>query len=495
MAGDATSSDVLNQEVQAVRPSTDANILIQVIIGFLGTAATCLAVLPFKGTNLERFYDIIFERGPVQYLELFMFFMVVGLIVLKFNIMRRQSSVIGMEEVDTNIDFTNDESISQLRSSIQDSDDYDQSIAMSRMDRLLALWLHAKEVDRVSTYATTEADRDASNSDSSYSLSRVLVWAIPILGFIGTVMGLGNAVGGFSSFLAGAADLSAIKGAIGDVTAGLGVAFDTTLLALILSVLVMFPLSAVQRREENLLVEIDNYLEDSIISHLPSSEQQPIVIENLEDSIEAAFRRYIPDPDRYDEVFTRSIEKASSAVEEKFTGLAQSYESTLHDLTSRLSSSMSGVGDTLEASMNKVIQSLKEQEDAFLASREDIGEKEAEHFKAMVGSMVDSSRQIAEDYRKQAAELQSTTQAGLKQASEASANLAEKMTEVTRLAAGIQDLLKVQESMDKSLQTLSTSEEFQNTLSDLRTQLTATSDFCNRMNKPKVIKLREAVAD
>ena len=38
-----------------------------------------------------------------------------------------------------------------------------------------------------------------------------------------------------------------------------------------------------------------------LIGNLPTPEQQPIVIENLEDSIEAAFRRYIPDPDRYEE--------------------------------------------------------------------------------------------------------------------------------------------------------------------------------------------------
>ena len=67
----------------------------------------------------------------------------------------------------------------------------------------------------------------------------------------------------------------------------------------------MFPLTSLQRKEEFLFVEIDNYLEDSILSRLPSAGQQPIVIENLEDSIEAAFRRYIPDPDRYDEVVGR----------------------------------------------------------------------------------------------------------------------------------------------------------------------------------------------
>ncbi len=118
---------------------------------------------------------------------------------------------------------------------------YTWSILLNRMDRMLALWLGNKDVARIATWANAESERDSSSSDSSCAVARVLIWAIPILGFIGTVMGLGGAVAGFSDFLAGAAGLEAIKDAIGTVTLGLGMAFDTTLLALVLSVILMFP--------------------------------------------------------------------------------------------------------------------------------------------------------------------------------------------------------------------------------------------------------------
>jgi len=495
MAKEPIVPDVLNEDIQAIRPTTDANLLIQILVGFVGTVLTGIGVFPLKDTGLAYFYGVVNERGPVQYLELFMFFMIMGLIFLKFRIIKRQNLSIGGADVDTNIDFHNDESISQLRAALQNNDEYDASIALSRMDRLLSLWLHAKEVGRVTTYATSEADRDANSSDSTYALSSVLIWAIPIMGFIGTVMGLGNAVGGFSSFLAGAADLNSIKGAIGDVTKGLGVAFDTTLLALVLSVIAMFPLSSVKRREEILFGEIDNYLEDSVISHLPSSEQQPIVIENLEDSIEAAFRRYIPDPDRYEEVFTRSIERASTVVEEKFSGLAKGYETTLHDLTARLSASMATVGDSLEASMRKVVGNLKEQEDAFLASRKDIGAQEAEHLKSLVTGISTSAQDVAKQYQQSAEGLQNVTREHTEKSIQASGALAERMQEITKLAAGIQDLLKVEQAMEKSLKGISVSEEFGKTLQDLRSHLSTTTDFCNRMSKPRVIKLREVVGE
>ena len=68
---------------------------------------------------------------------------------------------------------------------------------------------------------------DANNVASSYTLLKVFIWALPILGFIGTVIGISAAVAGLAGSLENASDISAIKGALNDVFAGLGTAFDT----------------------------------------------------------------------------------------------------------------------------------------------------------------------------------------------------------------------------------------------------------------------------
>ena len=104
--------------------------------------------------------------------------------------------------------------------------------------------------------------------DASYALVRVFVWAVPTLGFIGTVLGLGAAVGGFSESLDTAASLESLKASIGTVTGGLGVAFDTTLLALVLSIVIMFPASAVQRMEEGLIGAVDDYCAECLLPRL-----------------------------------------------------------------------------------------------------------------------------------------------------------------------------------------------------------------------------------
>jgi len=52
------------------------------------------------------------------------------------------------------------------------------------------------------------------------------------------------------------------------VTGGLGVAFDTTLLALVMSILIMFPASAVQRIEEGFLGEVEDYCAEHLVRRL-----------------------------------------------------------------------------------------------------------------------------------------------------------------------------------------------------------------------------------
>jgi len=97
---------------------------------------------------------------------------------------------------------------------------------------------------------------------------RVFIWAIPILGFIGTVMGIGASVGGFSESVASAGDLEVMKDSIGTVTTGLGVAFDTTLLALVMSIFIMFPTSSLQKAEQDFLAAVEDYCRQHMIPRL-----------------------------------------------------------------------------------------------------------------------------------------------------------------------------------------------------------------------------------
>ncbi|HMP88599.1 MAG TPA: MotA/TolQ/ExbB proton channel family protein [Kiritimatiellia bacterium] len=481
------------ESLRSGRPTTDANVFFQLLFGIVATTATAFGVGVFKNSEiggLQYLYSIINERGWVQYGELLMSFMVVALMILKSRIVKNQLRVVASNPIPLDIDLSDDEQLHNLRDSLIKRDEFSWSIILNRLDRAIALWLSTKDVGRVSGWAGAESARDSSSSDSSYSLCRVLIWAIPILGFIGTVMGLAVAVSGFG-VLGGSAEIGAIKEAIGQVTLGLGVAFDTTLLALFLTVLLMFPLSFIQRNEENLFVELDNYLDDMFLARLPSPEQQPIVIENLEDSIEAAFRRYIPDPDRYDEVFTRAIEKAGESIQERFDGLTKNYEVAMKEVTAQLAGNLSNVSENLRQSILRSMEDLQKQDADMMTARKQLAEEENKQFTGMLNGISQSAQGVVENYRKSASELLAASDAAMSKSTQAAQQLAVKMDEVSQLAASIKDLLNIEKAIAKSMEGISGSEDFRKTLDDLRKHINSTTDFCNRLSKPRVITLRE----
>ena len=99
-------------------------------------------------------------------------------------------------------------------------------------------------------------------------MARGLIWAIPVTGFIGTVLGLSEAIGGFGKVITGGADLSALKSALSGVTGGLSVAFETTLIALVAALFLQLLMTIVMQKEEDLMNDCANYCYHNIIAKL-----------------------------------------------------------------------------------------------------------------------------------------------------------------------------------------------------------------------------------
>jgi len=440
------------------RANTDVNVWIQLsiasVLTFLISIALYYAGKAGIGGLIGYLDGLINQRGPVQWLELLCFFVVVLFMILKSRIIRYQIQHIYDDTAQLSaMNMDNEDDLQLLRKRIHDEGLDESSILLGRLDRGLALWLATKDVGRVGSWMGSEASRDNAMSDLTYTLARTMMWAIPILGFIGTVQGLSSAVGGFGDFLSGAADLAAIKGAIADVTIGLGVAFDTTFLALMLVTIIQFPLSSLMRREATLLGEIEVYIDEHFVSRLPSAEQQAVVIENLEDSIEAAFRRYIPDPDRYEEVFTESIEKAGTVVEKQFESFTQKYV------------------DARKQATDDEVQALA-------------GALESAHLKAA---------ELANQYARSADGIQTALGDSLAKAARAAGDVAKQVDTIADLGAKIKELLQVEQALERAVAGIAGADEFQKTFAQLREHLTTTDEFCRRLSKPRVITLHEEV--
>lgn len=155
------------------------------------------------------------------------------------------------------------------------------TLVYGRIAGALSAFRSGRTAAEVMRIAESQSDSDAGSIEATYAMLRVFVWAIPILGFIGTVIGIGAAVGGFSEAIQSAQELDVIKGALGQVTTGLAVAFDTTFLALIASIVLMFPISSRQSAEENLVAEVDAYCSERLTTRL--ADRQPAGAERREE--------------------------------------------------------------------------------------------------------------------------------------------------------------------------------------------------------------------
>lgn len=88
---------------------------------------------------------------------------------------------------------------------------------------------------------------------------RYIIWAIPSIGFIGTVRGIGDALGQAHQ---------AVQGDIAGVTASLGVAFNSTFIALVISIVIMFLMHQLQLLQERLVLDTQNYCDVNLLRHM-----------------------------------------------------------------------------------------------------------------------------------------------------------------------------------------------------------------------------------
>lgn len=95
--------------------------------------------------------------------------------------------------------------------------------------------------------------------ESELSIIRYIAWAIPSIGFIGTVRGIGAALSQANR---------AVEGDITGVTQSLGVAFNSTFIALVISIVLMFFIHQLQLMQERLVLDTESWCDSNLISRL-----------------------------------------------------------------------------------------------------------------------------------------------------------------------------------------------------------------------------------
>lgn len=142
------------------------------------------------------------------------------------------------------------------------------SVVVGRIEKSMRRLHITGSTGELGTILTELSRLDEERFDSRHTMVRFLLAVIPIVGFIGTVLGISLAISGFPDLLGASEGMDALRKPIAEVTSQLGVAFNTTLLALVQAGLLMFFQSLVQRREEDFLSDVNEFSIKEILNRV-----------------------------------------------------------------------------------------------------------------------------------------------------------------------------------------------------------------------------------
>ncbi|MBM4069215.1 MAG: MotA/TolQ/ExbB proton channel family protein [Planctomycetes bacterium] len=171
------------------------------------------------------------------------------------------------------------------------------------------------------------SDNDAIALDSSFAMVRLITWAIPMLGFLGTVLGITQAIVGVTP--------EVLEKSLSTVTDGLSKAFDTTALALGLTMILMFLNYLVDRFEQRTLASVDAFVDDRLAHR---------------------FERTGPDADGASHAFRQNLQLMVKATEQLVEKQAAIWARSLQSAEKHWNEGAQREGEKLRAVMESAIE-------------------------------------------------------------------------------------------------------------------------------------------
>ncbi|MDR1963723.1 MAG: MotA/TolQ/ExbB proton channel family protein [Planctomycetaceae bacterium] len=198
-----------------------------------------------------------FAGHPVEYITTILFFIGVAILGIKYLHVLSQRQLLRQSPILEPCHKVNVRFVDRYLEILSRHEQKHGSSILTRRLRLALNFVRrcgsAEELDSELRYLSEE---DAAKTDADYGLVRLILWAVPMLGFLGTVIGITAALDHL--------DLNTINESSKKLSEGLAVAFDTTGLAMTLDVVLFFIQFLVHREENNLNQETDKQTDDEL---------------------------------------------------------------------------------------------------------------------------------------------------------------------------------------------------------------------------------------
>ncbi|RKY08112.1 MAG: MotA/TolQ/ExbB proton channel family protein [Planctomycetota bacterium] len=211
------------------------------------------------------------QRGVVPYCIVFLSCWSLMILLIKYSKFKLQNRALSLHILPTDdpgFILTPTSAKRVMEKLYRSVDDPRHFLLTRRVYVALANLRNMGDIGDVDKVLGTQADNDEAIVDSSYTILKGFVWAIPVLGFIGTVLGLSVALGSFGDVLSNAEEMGELKTALQSVTGGLSTAFETTLEGLVSALCIQMLMTGMQRKEEQFLDDCRDYCQKNIVGRL-----------------------------------------------------------------------------------------------------------------------------------------------------------------------------------------------------------------------------------
>jgi len=221
-------------------------------------AQALITIAEQKGVSVERVFSVIM-KDPEQELCIILMFWAIFMIGSKIYSIIKQNYIINVDILgfDNSGKVTKDQAVQALQDIERYKFGLGDSVIIQTLSSSLRSYITTSNIQNASETLVTATENIGMRLEADLSMIRYIVWAIPSIGFIGTVRGIGQALSQADVALAG--DISAM-------TSSLGVAFNSTFVALLISILIMFLLHQIQRMNDKLVLDAHDYCNKYFIS-------------------------------------------------------------------------------------------------------------------------------------------------------------------------------------------------------------------------------------
>ena len=238
-------------------------IVVSIIFGFTSFGSSLNRMMQIMGGQLiGELFGGLAPTGLVQFFTFWIFY---------FGILELATASKSVDDEGTAYSFNllpeteqyvlNPSDVNNIKLKVLDLERKQSSFLLTRLIKKACTKFRSnKSTSEALEIVTAQVRINISNAESEQSMIRYVAWAIPSIGFIGTIIGIAGSLGNVSAEMG--------NDEIQVVTQSLYVAFDTTLLSLFLSVVLMFYFHTIQEKVEKFHLKMEDYVIENLINRI-----------------------------------------------------------------------------------------------------------------------------------------------------------------------------------------------------------------------------------